>query len=91
MPKKATKKTTKKKKYKSPMDTPGFAWRVGLSIISFFALIIFIIVWLFFHADMYTVYQNMAVIIVALLAFCGVMGGAWAPWGMKYGDDFEEC
>ncbi len=58
-------------------------WRISVSVLSFFALVIFFVVWLFFFADSFSVYQNIAVIIVALLAFCGVNGAAWAPWGMK--------
>jgi len=92
MPEKKTlKKAARRKKTKNPMKTEGFTWRVGVSIITFFALIIFIIIWLFFHADFYTIYQNIAVIIVALLAFCGIMGATWAPWGMRHADEFEEC
>ena len=92
MPEKTVKKTTGKPvKKKNPMETEGFTWRVGVSIVAFFALIIFLIIWLFFYADLYTVYQNIAVIIVGILAFLGIMGGTWAPWGMKHADEFDEC
>ena len=72
------------------MNMPGMAWRVGLSIICFFVLIAFLIVWLFFYADAYSVYQNIAVVIVSILVFLGVMGAAWASWGMKYGPQMEK-
>lgn len=71
-------------------DMPGMGWRVGLSVICFFALISFLVLWLFFYADSYTVYQNMAAVIVSILVFLGVMGAAWASWGMKHGPQMEK-
>ena len=79
----------KTKKYKKPEDTPGFGLRVGISIITFFALIVFLIVWLFFYADAFTIYQNIAAILVSILIFIGIMAGSWASWGIKYGKQFE--
>jgi heme/copper-type cytochrome/quinol oxidase subunit 4 len=58
-------------------------WRVAASIIAFFGAIIAVIMWLFFYAGNFNVYQNMAVIVVIFLAFIAVMGATWAPWGMK--------
>lgn len=63
----------------------GAGWRITASIIAFFVLVGFLIVWLFFYADFYTVYQNMAVVIVAILAFFGIMGASWASWGARRG------
>jgi len=62
----------------------GMHWRVALSIITFFGWIIFLILWLFFYAGSYNVYQNIAIFIVSLLAFIAVNGAAWASWGMRY-------
>jgi amino acid transporter len=83
-------KEKKEKEYKRPEDTPGFAWRVSLSIIVFFALIVFLVVWLFFYADAFTLYQNLAVLLAAILIFIGIMGSAWAHWGIRYGRKFEK-
>lgn len=76
---------------KTPMETPGFAWRIGVSIIMFFALVIFLIIWLFFYASSFDVYQNIAVIIASLLVFIGVMAASWVSWGIKWGKKFENC
>ncbi len=84
-------KETKEKEYESPEETPGFAWRVSLTIITFFALIVFLVLWLFFYADAFTIYQNLAVLLAAILIFIGIMGSAWAHWGIKYGRKFEKC
>jgi len=78
-------------RYRRPEDTPGFGWRVSLSIIVFFAAIAFVVLWLFFFADAFTLYQNLAVLLATFLIFIGVMGAAWSWWGMKYGKKFDKC
>lgn len=59
---------------------------MGVSVTTFFGAIISAILWLFFYAGKYNVYQNIAVIVVILLAFIGIMGAAWASWGMRQAD-----
>ena len=75
---------------KDIMKTKGFGWRVSSSIISVVGWLIFLIIWLFFFATNFNVYQNIAIFIVSLLAFGGIMGAVWAPWGIKYGDKFNK-
>jgi hypothetical protein len=66
-----------------PIKTEGMGWRIGVSIVTFFAAVIAVILWLFFYAGGYNAYQNIAVIVVIFLAFIAVMGATWASWGMK--------
>lgn len=80
----------KAKEYKRPEDTPGFGLRVAISIISVFAIIAFFILWLFFFADKFSLYQNVAVGLVAVLAFIAVMAAGWASWGIRYGRQFDK-
>ena len=61
----------------------GMGWRITITILTFFASIIGIILWLFFYAQNFNVYQNIAVVVVILLGFIAVMGATWASWGMK--------
>jgi len=63
----------------------GMGWRVGVSIVTFFGALIAAILWLFFYAGSFNAYQNLAVVIVILLAFVAVMGATWASWGMRQG------
>lgn len=63
----------------------GMGWRVTISIITFFASIIVIIIWLFFYAENYTIYQNVAIVVVIFLGFIAVMAATWASWGIKQG------
>ncbi len=68
----------------------GMGWRVAVSIITFFGSVIAVILWLFFYAGSFNVYQNIAVIVVIFLAFIAVMGATWASWGMKQGAWWSE-
>ena len=61
----------------------GMGWRVAASILGFFSSIIGAILWLFFYATSYNVYQNIAIVAVIVMAFVAVMGAIWAPWGMR--------
>jgi hypothetical protein len=61
------------------------AWRIALSIVLFFGLIVFIIIWLFFFAGAFNAYQNIAIVIVALLVFFGVGAAVWATMWMRWG------
>ena len=64
----------------------GMGWRVGVSIVTFFGAMIAVILWLFFYAGSFGVYQNLAIIVVILLAFIAIMGATWASWGMRQSD-----
>jgi len=77
-------------KEKEMWKIKGFKWRVWFSGVFFIAIFSFLIYWFWFLAVPYSIYQNIAVIIVAFLVLGGVMGAMWAPWGLKYGDKFDE-
>ncbi len=64
--------------------TPGFAWRVGLSIVVVFGWLAFLITWLFFYADRYGVFQNIAIILVSIIVGIGILAATWAVWGIRY-------
>jgi hypothetical protein len=70
--------------------TPGFAWRVGLSILVVFGWLAFVIIWLFFFAGDYDVWQNIAVFLVSVIIGVGILAAAWATWGIKYASKFEK-
>ena len=62
----------------------GMGWRVAVTILTFFGSIIAIVLWLFFYAASYNVYQNIAIVAVTLMSFVAVMGAVWAAWGIRY-------
>jgi formate hydrogenlyase subunit 3/multisubunit Na+/H+ antiporter MnhD subunit len=59
------------------MKTKGLGIRFAISIISIVGWIIFLILWLFFYASNYDIYQNIAIIIVSLLILGGIKGVVW--------------
>ena len=71
-----------------PEETPGFAWRVSLSIIMGVGWLVFLILWLTFYASAFTVYENIAIFLVSILIVGAVLGASWASWGIKYGRKF---
>ena len=78
------------KEGKKMMKTSGFTGRVSISIVLPLAMFIFWIIWFFFFAEGFNIYQNIAVLIVSVLALGGILGGIWAPWGMKHEKDFKK-
>lgn len=61
----------------------GFQLRMYSSAILALMFIMFLIVWFFFFASDYSIYQNIAVLIVSVLVIGGVLGALWAPWALK--------
>ena len=68
----------------------GFRWRIITSIILPFAAIIFLIIWFWYYAEPYSVWQNIAILLVTLLALGGILGAIWARWGMKHGHEMKK-
>ncbi len=68
----------------------GLAPRVVVSIIVFFGLLIFGIIYAAFYASSFSTFQKIAVIAVAILAAIAILGATWASWGIKYGRGWEE-
>lgn len=70
------------------LRTPGFAWRVGVSILVVFGWLAFVIVWLFFYAGDFDVFQNIAIFLVSIIVGIGILAATWATWGIKYAERF---
>ena len=68
----------------------GFRWRVATSIILPFATMVFLIIWFWYYAVPYSVWQNIAVLLATLLAMGGILGALWARWGMKHGPEMKK-
>jgi hypothetical protein len=61
----------------------GIGPRITVSILAFFGSLIGIVLWLFFYADKFSIYQNIAVVAVILLGFVAAMAATWVAWGMR--------
>ena len=70
--------------------TPGFRWRVWVSVVLILGVFLFLIYWFWSLAEPYDVYQNIAIFIVSILVMGGILGAMWAPWGIKHGHEFSQ-
>ena len=62
---------------------PGGAARVAVSIVVGVGWLIFLILFLAFYADGFSIYQNLAIILASLLVVGAILGPMWAYWGIK--------
>jgi len=70
-----------------PTAGPGdSAWRVRLSTVSAVLWVAFIVLWLPFFAESFSLYRNLAILLTSLLIFVGVNTGAW----VSVAGDFRE-
>jgi hypothetical protein len=74
----------KKTEGEKAMNVPGFSKNIAVSVMSFFSLIAFLILWLFLFAGSFSIYQNIAVVIAAIIVFVAVMAASWISWGIRY-------
>lgn len=68
----------------------GFKWRILTSLIIPFLALLFLITWFWYYAEPYTVWQNIAVLLVVILAIGGILGVIWARWSMKHGHEMKK-
>jgi type VI protein secretion system component VasK len=71
------------------MDMRGFGWRVSLSVLVSIGWLAFLVIWLFFYAGEYSIYQNLAVFLASILVVAAVMGASWASWGIRQKQEWE--
>ena len=62
----------------------GLGWRVSLSIFGGIGWLIFILLWFFFFASSYSIYQNIAIILLSLFIIGVVLGIPWAIYGLRF-------
>jgi hypothetical protein len=68
----------------------GFRWHILISIALPFAAMIFLIIWFWYFAEPYSVWQNIAVLLVTILVMGGLLGVLWSRWSMKSGHDMKK-
>jgi hypothetical protein len=62
----------------------GIWWRLGLTLLAGFTWLGFLIVWLFFFANLYDLYQNVAVILLSIFIVGLIASVTWLTYGMKF-------
>jgi hypothetical protein len=73
----------RKDEYRDNEMPPGLAWRSAVSIAVFIGWLIFLVLFLFFYAQNFNIYQNIAIFIVSVLVVVAILGPMWAYWGMR--------
>ena len=71
--------------YENEEAPPGLALRVAVSIIVFFGLLIFSIIYAAFYSMSFSLFQKIAVIVVAILVAIAILGVVWSSWGINSG------
>lgn len=66
------------------------AWRIPLTIITGVGWLVFLVIWLFFYAGDYHIYQNIGVFMLSILIAGVILAGAWAAWSLGNMNEFEE-
>ena len=61
----------------------NFTGRIVLSIVLASAWLIFLILWLFFFATSYNIYQNIAIFLISVIVEGTLQAVTWIPWGTK--------
>jgi len=81
--------TMESSKGRNVFEVPGFTWRLSTTILLGVVWLSFLILWLFFWAGSFDVYQNLAVIFVSIIVVIGLLGAMWASWGIRYAKEHE--
>jgi len=61
----------------------NFTGRIVLSIVLASTWLIFLILWLFFFATNYNIYQNIAIFLISVILEGTLQAVTWIPWGIK--------
>lgn len=69
---------------------PGLVLRIVISIIVFFGLLIFSIIYVAFFASSFSLFQQIAVILAALLVAITILGVMWVMWAFNLEENVHE-
>jgi len=65
--------------------TGGMRWRIALSAVMGVGWLAFVVIWLFFFADQFSIYRNLAILFLSLVLVGTVIGAAWVGFGLRMG------
>ncbi len=64
---------------------PGGAAKVAVSIVMGVGWLIFLILFLAFYAEGFSIWENLAIVLASILVKGAIRGPMWAYWGLKIG------
>ena len=68
----------------------GCSWRGAASVISGVAWLCFNIIWLFFYAGDHTIWENIGVFLLSIVAVLGFNALAWVGYGLSMAKDHKD-
>jgi hypothetical protein len=69
----------------------GLGWRMLLSMVIMTVSAAFFLVWFYFFAVDYSIYQNLGILIVQIIATFGVLGATWKSFKIDGIDENSDC
>lgn len=79
----------KPKEWEGEMPS-GMGPRVGVSSVVGIGWLVFLILFLAFYAEDFSIYKNLAIILTSVLVAFAILGPMWAHWGIKTGRTWEK-
>jgi hypothetical protein len=64
--------------------------RILVSIAAGVGWISFVLLYLAFYAQHFTIFQDLVLIVVSLLVLAGVLMGAWISFGLRFADHWRD-
>ncbi len=68
--------------------SPG--WRIPLSVATGVGWLMFLVIWFFFYAGDYHIYQNIGMVLLSIMIVALILAGSWLAWGFSGMTEFEE-
>ena len=62
----------------------GLRVRVAVTILVGTAWLIFLLLYAAFWSSGFNIFQNIAIVLVSVIAVGGVLAAMWASWGMRF-------
>jgi hypothetical protein len=74
----------------APPEMRGMGWRIPASILIAVGWLAFVIIWLFFFASAYSIYQNIAVLFVSVVLIAVLYAVVWVGYGLRMGQMYAK-
>jgi uncharacterized membrane protein len=62
---------------------PGLTSRIAVSVVVGVAWLVFLVIFLAFYAESFSIYRNLAIFIASILVVGAIFGPMWVYWGIK--------
>jgi hypothetical protein len=68
----------------------GLASRIAVSVAIGIAWLVFLVIFLAFYAEGFSIYRNLAIFIASVLVVGAILGPMWVYWGIKVAPKYAE-